>query len=410
MARSSTGFTKCVMLALAAASAVVAAPAPAAAQATYATPRESPADALARNLRVLATDSRNFQALIGAGRAALAMGDTQAAAGFFGRAEEVWPTSPLPQAGMGASMVSEGDAAGALVYFQRALAKGGSVLAFAADRGLAFDLLGRHAEAQADYRAALPGADGDEARRRLALSLAISGDQAGALTALDPLIARRDAGGVRCRALVLALSGDAEGARRAMESALPGSSSRMDPFFKRLPTLRSDQKAAAVHLGIFPDWSGASLAAASPALPPAAPADRLRSIDDLLAAAPATPPPVIAAPPPAATQMANLTPRPATSPARVATPARKHWVQLASGANPAALPNQFRTIRSRKPALFEGIAGYIAEDSDRARLLIGPFGSSSDAQEFAEVLEDARIDAFSWTSKPGETIRKLPRE
>ncbi|MEO5971746.1 MAG: SPOR domain-containing protein, partial [Sphingomicrobium sp.] len=329
------------------------------------------------------------------------------------RAEEVWPASPLPQAGMGAALVGDGDAAGALTYFQRAAAKGASLLAFAADRGLAYDLLGRHAAAQADYRAALPGADGDEARRRLALSLAISGDKAGALAALDPLIARRDAGGVRCRALVLALSGDADGARRAMESALPGSSGRMDPFFKRLPTLRSDQKAAAVHLGIFPDWSSASLAAASPAVPQPPAGDRLRSIDDLLAGA-ANPPPaaprLIISPPPAATRMANVTPRPTAPAVRVATAARKYWVQLASGANSSALPGQFRTIRARKPVLFDGISGYVAEESDRARLLIGPFGSSSDAQEFAEVLEDARIDAFSWTSKPGETIRKLPRE
>ena len=46
------------------------------------------------------------------------------------------------------------------------------------DRGLAYDLLGQQAQAQADYRAALSGADADEARRRLALSLAISGDYA----------------------------------------------------------------------------------------------------------------------------------------------------------------------------------------------------------------------------------------
>ena len=55
------------------------------------------------------------------------------------------------------------------------------------DRGLAYDLLGRQAEAQADYRAALGGPDGDEARRRLALSLAISGNRAGALQTLAPL-------------------------------------------------------------------------------------------------------------------------------------------------------------------------------------------------------------------------------
>jgi hypothetical protein len=56
---------------------------------------ESPSDALARNMKVLGASPKSFDALIGAGRAALALGDSQAAAGFFGRAEEVWPASPL---------------------------------------------------------------------------------------------------------------------------------------------------------------------------------------------------------------------------------------------------------------------------------------------------------------------------
>ena len=72
------------------------------------------------DLRTLATDPKDFNALIGAGNAALDLGDTMAAAGFFGRAEEVGPNNPLPQAGMGAAMVAQADAQGALVYFQRA--------------------------------------------------------------------------------------------------------------------------------------------------------------------------------------------------------------------------------------------------------------------------------------------------
>jgi hypothetical protein len=48
---------------------------------------ESAADALARNVRTLATNPKDFNALIAAGKAALKLGDTQAAAGFFGSAE-----------------------------------------------------------------------------------------------------------------------------------------------------------------------------------------------------------------------------------------------------------------------------------------------------------------------------------
>jgi tetratricopeptide (TPR) repeat protein len=116
---------------------------------------ESAADALARNVKILAESPRNFDALIGAGKAALQIGDTQAAAGFFGRAEEVHP-SPLPKAGMGAALVRDRRPNGALVYFRNGPAARRKLWAVRRDRGLAYDLLGNQAEAQADYRAALP--------------------------------------------------------------------------------------------------------------------------------------------------------------------------------------------------------------------------------------------------------------
>jgi Flp pilus assembly protein TadD len=238
-------------------------PAEAAAQISVGVAAESPSDALARNMKILGTSPKSFEALIGAGRAALSLGDTQAAAGFFGRAEEVWPGSPLAQAGMGAALAQEGDGNGALQYFARAQQRGATQSMIGCDRGLAYDLLGRHSDAQKDYRAALFGSDADEARRRLALSLAITGNKADALSTLSPLMARGDAAGARTRAFVLALTGDSSGAKSAMEAAMPGSGNHMAYFFQKLPALRSDQKAAAVNLGIFPN-SGLQMASASP--------------------------------------------------------------------------------------------------------------------------------------------------
>src|SRR5918911_1045239 len=69
--------------------------APAAAQGSYSPFNESPAAALARYVRTLASQPKDFDSLIGAGKAALALDDTQAAAGFFARADEVDPRSPL---------------------------------------------------------------------------------------------------------------------------------------------------------------------------------------------------------------------------------------------------------------------------------------------------------------------------
>ena len=387
---------------------------------------ESPADALARNMKELGSSPRSFDALIGAGRASLALGDGQAAAGFFGRAEEVWPASSLPQAGMGAALALEGDASGALQYFARATQRGATQSMIGADRGLAYDLTGQHSTAQADYRAALSGTDGDEARRRLALSLAISGNKAEALSMLSPLMARGDAAGARTRAFVLALSGDINGAKSAMEAAMPGSSANMAYFFRKLPGLRSDQKAAAVNLGIFPgsgDTQVASVASQSPVTnPPAAQqaddsnGDRIGSIERWLSQATQgtanLPNPAAAAPAPqqvasvslpsiAATQRMTTSPLTATS---------KVWIQLASGPNSTSLPDQFSRIKKRNRDLFDGINGYIVEEPGRARLLIGPFRSSEDANIFAEDLASVRVDAFTWTNQPGQAIRKLPSE
>ena len=124
----------------------------------------------------------------------------------------------------------------------------------ALDRGLARDLNGDLA-ARSDRLS--PGDRvariSDEARRRLALSLAIGRDRKAALTAIQPLLNRRDPAAQRTRAFVLALVGDQIGAAQAIEAVMPGGSARFAPFFRYLPQLSVPEKAAAVHLGMFPD-------------------------------------------------------------------------------------------------------------------------------------------------------------
>jgi Flp pilus assembly protein TadD len=398
--------------------------APASAQGSYSPYNESAASALARYVRNLASDPKDFDSLIGAGRAALDLGDTQAAAGFFARADDVNPRSPLPQAGMGAVSVANGNAQGALPYFRRAQQLGAALATIGCDLGLAYDLLGKQAAAQADYRAALSGPDADEARRRLALSLAISGDKDEAFAALAPLMAQRDAAAGRTRAFVLALTGDAKDAMVVADAAMPGSWARVAPFLQRLPTLQPGQKAAAVNLGIFPDF-GKTAYAYNAAPPPnyAAPAptvtasvstDRLAAVDDLLRQ-PAPPPPVQPSrkAPPRSTQVAYSTPviRQQPAPQRSSQfPPQKIWLQLASGPNAAALPSQFARIRSRDRDLFDGITGYVAESPDRARLVIGPFRSASDADTFAADLETVSVNAFKWTNSPTDQIVPLGTE
>jgi Flp pilus assembly protein TadD len=402
----------------AAAAAFIAAPAAAAAadgQYGYGYQQpETASAALARHIRALASNPKDFGSLIGAGKAAIQIGDPQAAAGFFARADEVNPRSPLPQAGMGAVSVASGDAGAAMPYFTRALQLGAALPQIACDRGLAYDLMGQQKLAQADYRAALNGPDAAEARRRLALSLAIGGDKAGALQALAPLSPSGDAATGRVRAFVLALTGDSNGAMVAIDAAMPGSWSRVSPFLQRLPSLAPGQKAAAVNLGIFPDSGNsqlASVALVSPYAASQATADRLASIDEQLRQPDAAAPQPSWQAAPVATQVAYAPPVRRQTIAVQSGPAqRKVWLQLASGPNAQALPDQFRRLKARNRDLFDGISGYVAQSRDRARLLIGPFRGTSDAETFQEDLQSLGINAFSWTNSASDQIVPLGTE
>ncbi len=389
---------------------------PVGAQGSYSQYDESPAAAMARYIRALASDPKDFDSLVGAGKAALAIGDAQAAAGFFARADEVNPQSPLPQAGMGAVSVANGQPQAALPYFKRAQQLGAPVATFACERGLAYDLMGQQASAQADYRLALSGADGDEARRRLALSLAISGDRNAALQMLAPLSAKGDGEVARVRAFVLALTGDSSAAMMAVNAAMPGSAANVAPFFQRLPMLSAGQKAAAVNLGMFPEQSGPAYAYAgqtpsAPATTASLSADRLSGIDALLrgnqAAAAQQPAPA----PVQAIQVAYAQPpAPAVVQRAIAVVQPKIWLQLASGQDVDGLARRFQRLKNENPDLFTGIKPYVSRSADRARLLVGPFRGESDASIFATDLRTIGIDAFRFTNSQTDRIAPLAGE
>jgi len=412
------------LLACAGAGAMVTA-APAAAQGSYSPYNETAADALARYVRALADDPKDFNSLIGAGRAALELGDSQAAAGFFARADDVNPRSPLPQAGMGAVQVANGDPKAAMPYFARAQQLGATQAVIGCDRGLAYDLLGQQSKAQADYRAAMSSADADEARRRLALSLAISGDQAEAIAAIAPLSAKGDSSVPRVRAFILALAGNSAGAMTAIDAAMPGSWSRVAPFLKQLPSLPAGEKAAAVNLGIFPDSNSPAYAYAAPVrtVPQSVQTsgsvttDRLADVDALLRS-PAAPPvvqPVWQQPSlqdqPQPVRVAYAAPpRSATVQRTASVEKPKIWLQLASGTNRDALSRQFERMKSSHQTVFEGISGYVVQEADRARLVIGPFRGSTDAEILAGDLHTLGIDAFRWTNSDSDRIVPIAGE
>jgi Flp pilus assembly protein TadD len=509
---------------------------------------ETPEAALARNVRLLALNPKNFQALNAAGRAAIETGDPEAAVGFFGRAEDVSPNSWQPQAGKAAAMVAMGDPQGAMPYFAKAQQFGATQMQIALDRGLAYDLMGQQAQAQADYRVALVGPQANEARRRLALSLAISRDIKGAADAIEPLLGLHDPEAVRTNAFVLALAGDREGARRTIDAAMPGAGMRFEPFFKMLPVLRPDEKAAAVHLGIFPKDAAQRYATAEPvpispvltignsspqrqvalaqkelpkqdkkkapvkvaeaprravqqaakpstymamvrpsldpsrfastrrpSTPPAAqnkadagdsdPESRQPGrLDDIAKLLNDAPPQSEPAQEPV-TQVAQVQkmPEPAFSGIPVSTPkvenskptaskpkvdlrsaskaaedkkkadklaadkkaksdAEKkakaetaklgvsgtNWVQLAGGSNQDRMAVEYKKLSAKAGSLLRSRAGYVTSGKDYFRLLVGPFDTTDEAQDFVKKLDKAGVDSFRWTRNPAQIrIEKL---
>lgn len=221
-----------------------------------------PSSDLRRNLATVGTDPNNIAALVDSGRSALAMGDAQAALTFFSRADEVAPRDARIKAGMASAMTLLGQPRAALALFAEAQSLGAPEVEIASDRGLAHDLLGDPRAAQRDYALVLRRRDNDETRRRLALSLAISGQREPALRLLEPQTRRNDRAGWRTQAFVLALTGDAAGAARVASGTGPaGTAEAMAPFLGRLPALSPAQRAMAVHLGVFPSDGRAQYAA-----------------------------------------------------------------------------------------------------------------------------------------------------
>ncbi|CAN5556877.1 hypothetical protein BH09PSE4_BH09PSE4_09640 [soil metagenome] len=210
----------------------------------------SDGDRLAEQMRVLAVNPLDVNALIAAGELTLKMGDVTAARGFFMRADRISMRDGRIKAGLAKVLVQLEKPGEALRLFGEAESLGLDSYYYAAERGLAYDLVGQQGRAQRDYRSALKQGPDDETTRRYALSLGISGlsDQAFAL--LDPMLRKSDRGAWRARAFILAMNGDAAAANRiAVNMMPPGMAQGLAPFFQRLPSLSAVDRAFAVHFG-----------------------------------------------------------------------------------------------------------------------------------------------------------------
>ncbi|WP_164089142.1 SPOR domain-containing protein [Sphingorhabdus sp. YGSMI21] len=239
-----------ILLAVAAAVATVAVPQlPAIAQSSA----QSNSDDLQDALRRIAINSNDSSALADAGLAALELGDMRAAIGFLAKADQIYSTSGRVKAGLGRALLAEENPFGAIRYFDQAVANGIAVSEIAADRGLAYDLIGRNRDAQKDYELAMRNGADNQLIARYAVSLGISGDVERADAQLNPLLQKSDRDAWRNRAFIYAMNGKKKDAENIVEQTMERRMAKaIKPFLDRMPKLTAAQKAAAVHFGHFP--------------------------------------------------------------------------------------------------------------------------------------------------------------
>ncbi len=213
----------------------------------------SPSRELNAALARLAADPRNVAALFDAASAALKLGDSDAAIGFLARADEVQPGNARTKALLGKAQLVAENPVEAIRSFDEAERAGADTFAMAADRALAYDLVGDNGRAQRWYQVALSRGGDDEITRRYAMSLAISGDRRGAEALLSPLIEKQDRAAWRTRTFAMAVTGGPDEAVAIAYASMPQDlASGIAPYLRYMPRLTPAQQAAAANFGRFP--------------------------------------------------------------------------------------------------------------------------------------------------------------
>ena len=105
-----------------------------------------------------------------------------------------------------------------------------------------------------------------------------------------------------------------------------------------------------------------------------------------------------ARPPPAAAKPAP--------PPKPVVPSR-HWVQVATGRDSAALAFDWRRIKRAAGGLLDRYEPHIARWGQTNRLVAGPFASERAANEFVGKLKAKALDSFRFTSAQGEEVKPL---
>ena len=204
-------------------------------------------------MRRISFNPSDADALADAGNAALLLGDANAALNFFTRANAIRPNNSRIVAGLATATVRTENPFEALRLFDDAVRLGADQRSIAADRALAFDLLGNFGRAQQDYQLARTVASSDDIIIRQAVSLSLAGQKEQADAMLLPLLQRNSPAAWRALAFMLAARGDLRESNKVAQGFMDATSAqKMERFFRLMPNLTGAQQAAAIHLGHFP--------------------------------------------------------------------------------------------------------------------------------------------------------------
>ena len=394
-------------------------------------------------LQQLARNPQSVSALVEAGDASLAVGDYSAAEGFFARALQLDSGSASAKLGLASVYLRTKQPVLALQMFSEAEQAGASVEPILGDWGLAQDLVGNNELAQQSYRTVLAREPSNEISRRLAISLAISGQREEFESTLRPMLEQTDMAAFRARAFGLAILGDTDAAGSLATRLLPRDlASRMVPYLEYMPRLTKAQQAAAANLGVFPRAAeigrddprmatlgrtqDARVARADQRLAPRgtplgprvdntppAPAGESRlaqvareqaTVADAFSGliAPDELPETTTAS--GAVDISSIEIRRERSEPEPPQNPSRHWVQMATGRDISRLQFDWRRMMSRAPELLDGREAYTTRWGQANRLLTGPFDTRDDARELVRELRRQGFDSFSYTSPEGEEI------
>ena len=369
--------------------------------------------------RALLFDPAYPLALRSAAANAMARGVPAEAARYYSTWANAEPRNPEALIGLAGTLIAQQKPDEALALLQRAEDLNGNRGRIAAQRGIALDLQGNTAGAQAAYAIALDANTGDMVTtQRMALSLALGRQDGAALTLMKRFGNDPESAEVRrTLALIHALGGRQADAAQMAASLYPlAEAQKMRAFYAQLPRLTPRERAVAVHFGMLP--GGAPIVTAGNAAPPPPPAPAPAiptgpAAPTITATPVAPPPPRPAAPTPAPARVTTapvttsppVTPRPIAGNLLASRP--RIWVQVSSLGDASRLGVEWRRIRGAAGGVLAGQLPYVQRAGATHRLLVGPYATEAAARQAIAALKARRVDSFINRTPAGANLVPL---